>query len=117
MNEVELVHFYDVAGDWVVNNAGYDRLSAFGFESTLVAVELIAMTACIVFIFSCKYLVISARTCLVINNNVAIFCFPNEINITTNYMTILIQMTEGLLMVTLDCFAIAGLQSFNKIFP
>ena len=51
MNEVGLMHFYDVAGDWVVDDARYDRLSSFGFESTLVAVELIAMTTYIMFAF------------------------------------------------------------------
>ena len=84
------MHLYNVAGDWVVNNAGYDRLSAFGFESTLVAVELIAMTTYIMFATRCKYQVISTRTCLVINHNVAIFSLPNKINVATDYMTILI---------------------------
>ena len=45
------MNFYDVTSDGVVDNAGYDRLSAFGFESTLVTVELIAMTTYIMFAF------------------------------------------------------------------
>ena len=109
--------FYNVAGDWVVNDAGYDFLLAFGFESTLVAVELIAMTTCIMFIASCKYLIISTRTCLVVNNNIAIFCFPYEIDISTNNMAILIQMTEWFLVMTLDCFAIARFQCIKQVFP
>ena len=52
MNEVELMHFYDVAGDWVVDDACYDFLLillVICFKSTLIAVELIAMTTYIMF--------------------------------------------------------------------
>ena len=46
--------FYDVAGDWVVDDACYDRLLillVFCFKSTLIAVKLIAMTTYIMFAF------------------------------------------------------------------
>jgi hypothetical protein len=85
-----LMDFYNVAGDWVVNDAGYDFLLAFGFESTLVAVELIAMTTYIMFATRCKYQVISTWTCFVVNHNVAIFSLQDKINVATDYMTILI---------------------------
>ena len=111
------MNFYDVTSDGVVDNAGYDRLSAFGFESTLVTVELIAMTAYIMLTTRFKYQFITTWTCLVINNYVAIFSLPDKINVSADYMTILIQMTEGFLMMTFDRLAVARFQHVNQITP
>ena len=111
------MNFYDVTSDGVVDNAGYDRLSAFGFESTLVTVELIAMTAYIMLTTRFKYQFITTWTCLVINNYVAIFSLPDKIDVATDYMTILIQMTEGLLMVTFDSFSVFLFERINEVVP
>ena len=112
------MHFYDVAGDGIVDDAGFDfLLIIICFESALIAVELITMTAYIMFATRLKYQVISTGTCLVVNNNVAIFSFPDKINVATDYMTILIQMTERLFVVTLDGFTILLLERINKVVP
>ena len=111
------MHFYDVASDGIVDDACYDRLPAFGFESMLITVELIAMTTYIMVATRLKYQVITTWTCLVVNNYVAIFCLPNEIYVTTNQMAILIQMTEGLFVMALDGFTIASLQCLNQVVP
>lgn len=73
------MHFYDVAGDGIVDDAGFDfLLIIICFESALIAVELITMTAYIMFATRLKYQVISTGTCLVVNNNVAIFSFQTR---------------------------------------
>ena len=111
------MHFYNVAGDGVVDDTGFDWLLAFCLESSLVTIKLIAMTAYIMFATRFKYQIITTGTCFVVNNNVAIFSLPDKINVSTDYMTILIQVAERLFVVTLDGLSISFLERINKVVP
>ena len=86
----------------VVDDAGFNRLLPFCFECTLITIELIAMTACIVLTTRRKHKIIIAWACFVVYNNVRIFCFPDKIHVTADDVAILIQMTERFFVMALD---------------
>ena len=79
-------HFDKEAGDGIIDDAGGDAL--FGFEGALVAVELVAMETCIMIAFGIENEAIIAGARLVVDHNVGIGGFPNEVDIATNYMSI-----------------------------
>ena len=100
------MNFYDEAGDWVVDDAGYDRLSTFGFESMLVAVELITMASSVMFFVRGKDKTLISWTSLIIHNDVGILRFPYKINITADDTSVFVFMAEWPFMMSFDRLAI-----------
>ena len=104
----ELLYFDNEAGDGIIDDASGDALPAFGFEGTLVAVELIAMETCIMLLaFGIKNETITAWARLIVDHNVSIGGFPDEVDIPADDVSIGIEMAEGLLVMTFDGFAIS----------
>ena len=114
----ELLDFNNEAGDGIIDDAGDDGLFAFGLEGTLVAVELIAMETCIMLVaFGIKNETITTWARLIVDYDVSIGGFPDEVDISTDDVSIGIEMTEGLLVMTFDGFAISLFEGICQELP
>lgn len=113
----ELLDFNNELGDGIIDDAGGDGLFAFGLEGTLVAVELIAMETCIMLAFGIKDEAIITGARLIVDYDVGIGGFPDEVDISTDDVSIGIEMTEGLLVMTFDGCAISLFEGICQELP
>lgn len=114
----ELIDFNNEAGDGIIDDAGGDALFAFGLEGTLVAVELIAMETCIMLVaFGIKNETITTGARLIVDHDVSIGSFPDEVDISADDVSIGIEMTEGLLVMTFDGCAISLFEGICQELP
>ena len=113
----ELLDFNNELGDGIIDDASDDGLFAFGLEGTLVAVELIAMETCIMIAFGIKNETITTGARLIVDHDVGIGGFPDEVDISTDDVSIGIEMTERLLVMTFDGCAISLFEGICQELP
>ena len=112
-----LFYFNNKLSYGIVNDAGCHFFLAFSLKCSLIAVELISMRTCIMFAAWIEDKVIGTWTGFVVYNNICAFCFPNEVNISRNHMSISVKMSEGSFVMALDGFAIARFEGVDEVFP
>ncbi len=76
---INSTHFDKEPGDVIIDEAGGDFFPAFGFERMLVAVELIAMTAHIMFTDGVEDKAVVLRAGLVFHYDISVVRLPDEV--------------------------------------
>ena len=114
---MRLSHLGCKPGDGIIDDSGSDRFASFRFQGMLIAVELFSVTPYVMLALGVEDKTVVSRAGLVVHDDIGVFRLPDEVDVSADDVSVVIQMAERLLMMPFDSLSIAFVKGLYQIIP